>query len=79
MLADETLFSALVKATRRYGRNTPGQWEDHKPGSYSYGDVLKMTLALGRLACKVSEPGEHVGEERRVFGCHGHVVIPRVR
>ncbi len=59
--ADETLLSALVTATRRYGRNTPGQWEDQKPGSYSYGDLLKMTLALGRLACKVSEPGEHVG------------------
>ncbi|MBM4182029.1 MAG: AMP-binding protein [Betaproteobacteria bacterium] len=32
-----------------------------KPGLYSYGDVLKMTLALGRLACKVTQPEEHVG------------------
>lgn len=59
--ADETLFSALVSATRRFGRNTPGQWEDQKPGTYSYGDLLKMTLALGRLANKVTLPGEHVG------------------
>ncbi|OYY93317.1 MAG: hypothetical protein B7Y41_11070 [Hydrogenophilales bacterium 28-61-23] len=57
----ETLFSALVSATRCYGRNTPGQWEDQKPGTYSYGELLKMTLALGRLAGKVSAPGEHVG------------------
>lgn len=57
----ETLFSVLVAATRRFGRNTPGQWEDQKPDTYSYGDLLKMTLGLGRLACKISEPGEHVG------------------
>ncbi len=59
--SSETLFSAQVAATRRYGRQTPGQWEDQKPGAYSYGDLLKMTLALGRLACKVTMPGEHVG------------------
>ena len=57
----DTLFSALVAASRKFGRNTPGQWEDQKPGTYSYGDLLKMTLALGRLAGKVSAPGEHVG------------------
>ena len=56
-----TLFAALVEAARKCGRNTPGFWEDMKPGRYSHGDVLKMTLALGRMACKVTEPGEHVG------------------
>jgi acyl-[acyl-carrier-protein]-phospholipid O-acyltransferase/long-chain-fatty-acid--[acyl-carrier-protein] ligase len=45
----------------RFGRNAPGQWEDQKPGAYSYGDVLKMALALGRIAAKASVPGEHVG------------------
>jgi len=58
---DDTLFSALVKAVRRFGRHTPGQWEDMKPATYGYGDLLKMTLALGRLVCKITEPGEHVG------------------
>ncbi len=58
---DDTLFSALVAAMGRFGRNSPGQWEDQQPGSYSYGDLLKMTLALGRLAAKVSAEGEHVG------------------
>lgn len=56
-----TLFIALVEACTRFGRTTPGQWEDQKPGSYSYGELLKMTLALGRLAGKVSTPDEHVG------------------
>jgi acyl-[acyl-carrier-protein]-phospholipid O-acyltransferase/long-chain-fatty-acid--[acyl-carrier-protein] ligase len=59
--AGDTLFSALVTATRRFGRNTSEQWEDQKPSTYSYGELLKMTLALGRLASKVSAPGEHVG------------------
>ncbi len=57
----DTLFSALVRAMRRFGRRRPGQWEDTKPGSYSYGDLLKMTLALGRLICKISGEGEHIG------------------
>ena len=59
--AHGTLFSALVAAMHRDGRHTPGQWEDLKPGTYSYGELLKMTLALGRLAAKVTQPGDHVG------------------
>jgi len=59
--AQETLYTALIGAMRQFGRNTPGQWEDIKPGTYSYGDIVKMTLALGRLASKFTEPGEHVG------------------
>ncbi len=60
-VAAGTLFQALVGAVRRFGRRTPGQWEDPVPGSYSYGDLLKMTLALGRLAARLTGPGEHVG------------------
>ncbi|MGQ9686244.1 MAG: AMP-binding protein [Thiobacillaceae bacterium] len=56
-----TLFQALVTAVRRFGRSTPEQWVDPVPGSYSYGDLLKMSLALGRLAGRLTEPGEHVG------------------
>lgn len=59
--ARDTLFSALLQAADRFGRRDPGRWEDMKPGAYSYADLIKMTLALGRLGCKVSEPGEHVG------------------
>jgi acyl-[acyl-carrier-protein]-phospholipid O-acyltransferase/long-chain-fatty-acid--[acyl-carrier-protein] ligase len=56
-----TLFQALVAAVRRFGRHTPGQWEDPVPGSYGYGDLLKMSLALGRLGARLTQPGEHVG------------------
>lgn len=56
-----TLFQALVAAVRRFGRRTPAQWEDPVPGSYGYGDLLKMTLALGRLTARLTAPGEHVG------------------
>jgi acyl-[acyl-carrier-protein]-phospholipid O-acyltransferase/long-chain-fatty-acid--[acyl-carrier-protein] ligase len=45
----------------RFGRHTLGQWEDMRPGQYSYGDLLKMALALGRLVSKISEEGEHIG------------------
>lgn len=60
-LSRGTLFQALVAAVRRFGRHTPAQWEDAVPGSYSYGDLLKMSLALGRLAARLTQPGEHVG------------------
>ncbi len=60
-LAATGLFHALVEASRRFGRRTPGQWQDPVPGSYGYGDLLKMALALGRLGVRLTEPGEHVG------------------
>ncbi|MDD5388121.1 MAG: AMP-binding protein [Gallionellaceae bacterium] len=59
--ARDTLFSALLAAAGRCGRHTPEQWEDMKPGAYSHAELIRMTLALGRLGAKVSEPGEHVG------------------
>ncbi len=59
--ARDTLFSALLQAASRFGRRTPGQWQDMKPGAYSYGELIKMTLALGRLSTRISQPGEHVG------------------
>ncbi len=57
--ARDTLFSALLAAAARFGAS--GLWEDMKPGTYTYRDLVKMTLALARLAGKVSQPGEHVG------------------
>lgn len=59
--ARDTLFSAMLKAMHRHGRYNREQIEDMRPGRYGYGDLLKISLALGRLACKVSEPGEHIG------------------
>ncbi len=61
----DTLFSALLAAMHQYGRYQgqvrSDQCEDQKPGAYSYHDLVKTTLALGRLASKVTQPGEHVG------------------
>lgn len=59
--ARDTLFTALLDAAARHGKRDKGRWEDMKPGAYSYADLIKMTLALGRLGAKVSEPGEHLG------------------
>jgi acyl-[acyl-carrier-protein]-phospholipid O-acyltransferase / long-chain-fatty-acid--[acyl-carrier-protein] ligase len=56
----QTLYSGLLDAMSVYGRRR-GVVEDLKQIEYSYGDLLKMTLALGRLVAKHSAPGECVG------------------
>ena len=57
----QTLFTALVQASRRFGSSVEHQWEDQKPGQYSYRELLKITLALARLTAKFTSEGEHVG------------------
>ncbi len=56
----QTLYSGLLDAISIYGRSRRVV-EDIKQIEYSYGDLLKMTLALGRLVAKHSEPDECVG------------------
>jgi len=56
----QTLYSGLLDAMSIYGRNRR-LVEDVKQIEYSYGDLLKMTLALGRIVAKHSGPGECVG------------------
>lgn len=56
----QTLFSALLDAIRIHGRRTR-LLEDMQQVEESYGQLLKKSLALGRLASKVSAPGENVG------------------
>jgi len=56
----QTLFSALLDASRTHGRGTR-LLEDMQQVEESYGQLLKKTLALGRLASKISVPGENVG------------------
>ncbi len=60
-IVHETLFSALLGAVGRFGRNRPDQWQDPIPGRYGYGDLLRMALALGRLGARETDEGEHVG------------------
>lgn len=56
----QTLFSALLDAIKIHGRGTR-LLEDMQQMEESYGQLLKKSLALGRLASKISVPGENVG------------------
>lgn len=55
-----TLFEAFLDAISIYGRKTP-LVEDMKQVEETYGELLKKSLALGRLACKVSQSHENIG------------------
>lgn len=55
-----TLFEAFLDAISIYGRKT-ALVEDMRQIEETYGDLLKKSLALGRLATKVSQPHENVG------------------
>ncbi|MGE4111341.1 MAG: AMP-binding protein [Burkholderiales bacterium] len=54
------LFDALVDAVELYGRRTR-IIEDVRRQINSYGDLLKGSLALGRLTARFTAPGECVG------------------
>lgn len=56
----KTIFEALIDAVALFGRNTKVV-EDIKQVEESYGDILKKSLALGRLVSKVSAQNENVG------------------
>jgi acyl-[acyl-carrier-protein]-phospholipid O-acyltransferase/long-chain-fatty-acid--[acyl-carrier-protein] ligase len=56
----QTLYSGLLDVMAIYGRKRRVV-EDAKQIEYSYSDLLKMTLALGRIVAKHSEPDECVG------------------
>jgi len=56
----QTIYEALLSAISIHGRS----WrlvEDIKQIEYSYGDILKMVLALGRLVSRKCVEGERVG------------------
>ncbi len=57
---NQTLYGALCDAARVYGRGRR-LLEDVKQIEYSYNDLLKMALILGRQIERVSRPGEKVG------------------
>ncbi|THF62228.1 bifunctional acyl-ACP--phospholipid O-acyltransferase/long-chain-fatty-acid--ACP ligase [Pseudothauera rhizosphaerae] len=56
----QTLFDALLDAAAIHGAKR-GLVEDLKQQEYSYGEFLRMALALGRLVARRTEPGENVG------------------
>lgn len=56
----QTVYSGLLDAMSIYGRKRRVV-EDLKQIEYSYNDLLKMTLALGRIVAKESTSGECIG------------------
>lgn len=56
----ETLYAGFLDALEIHGRSRRVV-EDMKQIEYSYGDLLKMALALGKLTTKISREGENVG------------------
>jgi acyl-[acyl-carrier-protein]-phospholipid O-acyltransferase/long-chain-fatty-acid--[acyl-carrier-protein] ligase len=54
-----TLFEALVAAAQLHGRRTRILEDTQR--EHSYGDLIKASLALGRLGGKLAEEGEIVG------------------
>ena len=56
----QTLFSALCDAAEIFGRKRR-LLEDVKQIEYSYNDLLKMALILGRQIERMSQPDERVG------------------
>ena len=54
-----TLFEALLDAVALNGRSRPIM-EDARGIVESYGKLIRAALALGRLAAKMTEEGEHV-------------------
>lgn len=55
-----TLFEAFLDTIEQYGATTK-IIEDINEVEETYQDLLKKSLALGRIACKVSAPNEAVG------------------
>jgi acyl-[acyl-carrier-protein]-phospholipid O-acyltransferase / long-chain-fatty-acid--[acyl-carrier-protein] ligase len=56
----QTLYSGLIDAISIYGRRRR-VLEDIKQIEYSYNELLKMTLALGRIVARHTEPGACFG------------------
>lgn len=56
----KTTIEAFVDAVKLYGRSRP-VIEDIRETEETYGQLLRMALALGRLVVKFSGRGEHMG------------------
>jgi acyl-[acyl-carrier-protein]-phospholipid O-acyltransferase/long-chain-fatty-acid--[acyl-carrier-protein] ligase len=56
----QTLYAALCDAAEIHGRRRR-LLEDVKQVEYSYNDLLKMALMLGRQIERLTQPGERVG------------------
>jgi len=55
-----TLYESFLDAIRLYGRKRR-LVEDMRQVEHSYGEILKMTLGLGRIVSKITSENERVG------------------
>ena len=55
-----TLFDALLQAIRDFGRKRK-MVEDIKQVVYTYGDLLRMILMLGRIGSRLDAKGARIG------------------
>jgi acyl-[acyl-carrier-protein]-phospholipid O-acyltransferase/long-chain-fatty-acid--[acyl-carrier-protein] ligase len=60
MNSDQTVFSAFLAAMALHGRKTR-LLEDKNQIEYSYADLLKAAMALGRLGSRLAKKGEMLG------------------
>ncbi len=56
----QTLFDAFLSAAKRWGKGTPILEESQGPAK-TYGDLIKASLALGRLVGRITREREAVG------------------
>jgi len=55
----QTLFDAFLEASHIFGRDRH-VLEDIKQVEYTYGDLIKMSLMLGRVAGRLEAPGKRI-------------------
>ena len=55
-----TIFAAMLKATRRYGKNRKVV-EDINRQAVSYKQLMSKAMVLGSVLCKETDENEHVG------------------
>ncbi|MDP2829416.1 MAG: AMP-binding protein [Sulfuricellaceae bacterium] len=60
MSSYQTVFSAFLEAMATHGRKTR-LVEDKNQIEYSYAELLKAAMALGRLGCRLAKKGEMLG------------------
>lgn len=58
--ADESLYSRFLDVMRQFGRERDALG-DTRQATYSYGELLKISLALGRMTSQFTASREHVG------------------
>lgn len=56
----QTIYEAFLDAVDEFGRDRK-MIEDIRPANDDYGQIVKASMALGRLACKLTSEGEPVG------------------